>query len=89
MFHIEEFFEFWRKVNCPKCKVANWIYDSHSQRAYPDIHDGCECHACGNQFFAGEKKEFEIRYINELEEYGLEKTMAEHFSCIKGRKSPE
>jgi hypothetical protein len=86
MFHIEEFYEFWRMVRCPKCKESNWLYDFHSQRHYPDVMDGCECHACGNKFFVGERKELEIKYINEIEEYGIEKTVEEHMTCEKGRK---
>lgn len=84
--HVEEFYEFWRKVHCPKCKAENWLYDSHSQRHYPYIPDGCECHACSNKFFVGDKKDFEIQYINQIEDYGLEETIAEHLTCNKGRK---
>lgn len=84
--HIQEFFEFWRRVPCPKCQASNWMYDSHSQRHYPQIYDCCECHTCSNKFFVGEKRDFEIIHSNELEDYGLETTIAEHMTCVKGEK---
>lgn len=87
--HIQEFCEFWRKAYCPKCKAPNWIYDSHSQRAYPYIPDGCECYSCQNKFFVGELDEFTMRYGNEIEDYGVEKTIEEYLSCDKGRQFKE
>jgi len=86
--HIQEFYEFWRKVGCPQCKAENWIYDSHSQRHYPYIPNGCECHACKNRFFVGDLDDFNIRYGDDIEELGLEKALETYLDCERGRKSP-
>lgn len=86
--YIQEFYEFWRKVRCPKCNITNWIYDSHSQRNYPYIPNGCECHGCANRFFVGDRQEFEIRYRDDIDEHGLEKAMENYLDCMKGDPDP-
>lgn len=86
--HIQDFFEFWRRLDCPKCKATNWLYDSHSQRAYPYIPNGCKCHACQNRFFVGDQDEFSVRYGVEIEEYGLETTIEDYLDCQEGRDKP-
>jgi len=86
--YIQEFYEFWRKAHCPKCSAENWIYDSHSQRHYPYIPNGCQCHNCDNRFFVGERDEFDNRYQDDIEELGLETTIHQYLDCAKGRKSP-
>lgn len=86
--YIQEFFEFWRKIRCPKCEAVNWMYDSHSQRNYPYIPNGCECHKCSNRFFVGDRGEFDARYSYEIEESGLEKALEDYLDCMRGEPNP-
>lgn len=86
--HIQEFYEFWRKAHCPSCGAENWIYDSHSQRHYPYVPNGCECHVCKNRFFVGELDEFTLRYGDSVEEIGLEETLNTYLDCDRGRGNP-
>jgi len=86
---IQEFYEFWRKAHCPRCNAVNWIYDSHSQRHYPDIRDGVKCHACTHLFWTGEKSEFLIRYGGELEEHSLDTILEEYFDYNEGKPNPD
>jgi hypothetical protein len=86
--YIQEFYEYWRCGHCPKCESLNWIYDSHSQRHYPDIRDGCKCFKCGHKFFLGEKDEFDIRYGGELEDHTVEQVLEEYFDYYDGREDP-
>ena len=86
--YIQDFYEFWRKIRCPLCDVINWLYDSHSQRAYPYIPNGCECHACKNRFFVGDRDEFDIRYRDDIEEHGLEKALETYLDCDRGKRNP-
>ena len=88
MKHIEEYYQFWRCVTCPECKTENWLYDSHSQRHYPYIPSGCECFNCRNKFFVGSQDEFNVRFGNEIEDYGLDKTIDEYLDCAVGRSDP-
>jgi hypothetical protein len=86
--YLQDYWVYWREVLCPECTKSNWIYDSHSQRAYPDIPNACECHNCGHKFFLGDQNEFEARFLSEIEEYGIERTLAEYVSYEKGLPSP-
>ncbi len=86
--HFQTFYEFWRKAYCPKCDQINWIYDSHSQRHYPDIVDGVKCHSCSHLFWVGDKEEFQARYGLDLEECAIEEFLDERFSYRDGRDSP-
>ena len=86
--YIQEFYDFWRSVNCPKCKTKNWLYDSHSQRAYQRIPNACECYQCSHKFYVGEKFDFECRYMTELEEYGLETVLKEYLDYDTGVANP-
>lgn len=86
--YIQEFCEFWRKGSCPKCKKANWLYDSHSQRAYPDIRDGCRCWNCKKIFWMDSKDEFDIRYRDYLEDNDMDTIMEEYVDHHDGRESP-
>ena len=40
--------EFYWRCQCPKCKTKNWVYHTHSDRAYPltDIF-AVKCYNCG------------------------------------------
>ena len=42
------FIEFWWKCLCPVCKVANWVYDSHSNQSYSSNDMlALKCWSCG------------------------------------------
>lgn len=86
---IQEFYEFWRKVRCPSCTVCNWIYDSHSQRHYPDIRDGVKCHSCCHIFWCGERAELMARHSIDFEEgRAIEDIFENGVNYYDGRPDP-
>lgn len=82
------FCEFWSKYRCSQCKSVNWIYCSHSERAYPNIPEACECWKCGHKFYLYDRYEFEARFGFELEEYGEEKVITDYMHFEKGLENP-
>ena len=78
----------WGKCYCPKCKTGNWLYFSHSERAYPDTPEACECWKCDHKFWLGDEDEFNMQYMTELEDYGLEKVMEDYIRFEKGSENP-
>jgi len=85
---IQSFFEYWRKVACPSCKTINWIYDSHSERHYPNIPQGCECYVCQNKFWLGDEDSLKEEYWTEFEEEGIDYVLDEIINYDKGRPNP-
>jgi len=78
---------YWGKCFCPSCQAANWLYFSHSERAYPDTPEACECWKCYYRFYLGSEDEFKMQYSYELEEYCLEQVI-DNIQFEKGRESP-
>lgn len=87
--HIQNFFEFWRKVFCPKCLKPNWIYDSHSLRAYPHIPNACKCWDCQNVFWLGEEEEFITRFDHLISQHSLEYVMKNCVGPDDGQEEPD
>ena len=85
---FQPFVEFWLKARCPKCQAVNWIYSSHSQRAYAQDTEACKCHACGHVFWLGEENTLLDIYENECAEHGAEWTLANSVNVVDGKAMP-
>jgi hypothetical protein len=85
---FQPFCEFWRRCWCPACNAANWLYDSHSQRAYPSCPEACECHGCGHKFYLGDQSDFEDMHAGELEDSTIEQVFEDYVVFEKGKITP-
>ena len=73
------FTEFWHRCRCPNCNKWNWVYDTHSDRAYSSNDMlvlkcwNCEtCHWMHDEAQSEAKSMYGIGYTEEtyIEDYG-------------------
>lgn len=66
-----------------------WVYQSHSQRAYPQIYYACKCYNCTQIYWFADREEFGLRYHNEIEEEGIDKVMNNYLEYYDGKPTKD
>ena len=84
---FQPFCEFWHKFFCPKCKVVNWMYASHSERSYPNVANACECHKCSHKFWCGDRDSMKDEFWTEYG-MGVDYVLEELANIDVGYKEP-
>lgn len=76
----------WDQTFCSFCQEINWINDGDLEDiTKPDIEGVC-CHACDKVYLRFDRKELELMYGCEVEEYG--KKLEDVVFTEYGRKNP-
>ena len=88
MIIFDTFSEFWEKTHCPTCHAINWVYQSHSERVYPDEKHAVRCRICKTICWLGSREDFEDRFGGELEDHTIEEVEADYLVVEEGLEGP-
>lgn len=75
------FISYWMQCQCPSCNKNNWVYDTHSARAYPDSIYAMKCWSCGASHWLSDESEQEAK-----ETHGEELTVED--VAEEGKETP-